>query len=180
MPFCIKKHGKPVISIVIYPFRVKLPKAPLRIVVGSEEIHTFWYRVIALWKLRARSYLNRDVVGMYALLPTMRGATYEVLKQALDEMKAFYGENRRRLAEQILLFDTFLQRTDTLSIVEKCKVQEYLDMFDSLLDESHFVKKKTAEAKAEGRVEGRAEERAEAIEALRQLILGIVQARFIN
>ena len=50
-------------------------------------------------------------------------------------------------------------------------------MFDSLLDESHFVKKKTAEAKAEGLAEARAE--AE-IEALRQLILGIVQARFIN
>jgi hypothetical protein len=51
----------------------------------------------------------------------------------------------------------FLQRTDTLSIVDKCKVQEYLDMFDSLLAESHFVKKKTAEAKAEGRVEGEIE-----------------------
>ena len=69
----------------------------------------------------------------------MRGATYDVLKQALDEMKVFYGENRRRLAEQILLFDTFLQRSDTISLVDKCKVQEYLDMFDSLLDESRFV-----------------------------------------
>jgi hypothetical protein len=81
----------------------------------------------------------------------MRGATYEVLKQALDEMKAFYGENRRRLAEQMLLFDTFLQRSDTLSIVDKYKVQEYLDMFDSLLDESRIVKKKAAEAEANAR-----------------------------
>ncbi len=142
-----KKHGKPVLSVVIYPFRVKLPKAPLRIGIGLEEVLTFRYRVIALWKLRARSYLNRRVVGMYALLPTMRGATYELLKQALDEMKAFYGENRRRFAEQLLLFDTFLQRTDTISIVDKCKVQEHLDMFDSLLEESRIVKKKAAEAK---------------------------------
>jgi hypothetical protein len=58
--------------------------------------------------------------------------------------------------------------------VDKCKVQEYLDMFDSLLDESRLVKKKAAEAEAKGRVE----ERAEEIEALRQLILGIVQTRF--
>jgi hypothetical protein len=166
-----KKHKKPVISVVIYPFRVKLPKAPLRIFVGSEEMHTFRYRVIALWKLRARSYLNRGVVGMYALLPTMRGATYELLKQALDEMKAFYGESRRRLAEQILLFDTFLQRLDTLSIVDKYKVQEYLDMFDSLLDESRIVKKKAAEAKAAGEVEGE-------IKALRRIIIELVQTRF--
>ena len=161
-----KKHKEPVVSVVIYPFRVKLPKVPLRIFVGSEEIHTFRYRVIALWKLRARSYLNRGVVGMYALLPTMRGATHELLKQALDEMKAFYGENLRRLAEQILLFDTFLQRSDTLSIVDKYKVQEYLDMFDSLLDESRFVKKKAAEAEAKGRAEGE-------IETLRQVIVEI-------
>ena len=104
---------------------------------------------------------------MYALLPTMRGATYEVLKQALDEMKAFHGENRRRLAEQILLFDTFLQRTDTISIVDKCKVQEYLDMFDSLLDESRIVKKKAAQAEAKGE-----------IKALRQVIIEVVQTRF--
>ena len=166
-----KKHKKPVVSVVIYPFRVKLPRLPLCIFVGSQEIHTFWYHVIALWKLRARSYLNRGVVGMYALLPTMRGATYEMLKQALDEMKAFYGENRRRLAEQILLFDTFLQRSDTLSIVDKYKVQEYLDMFDSLLDESRIVKKKAAEAEAKGRAEGE-------IETLRQVIVEIVQTHF--
>jgi hypothetical protein len=88
-------------------------------------------------------------------------------------MKAFYGENRRRLAEQILLFDTFLQRSDTLSIVDKYKVQEYLDMFDSLLDESRFVKKKVAEAEAKGRVEGE-------IETLRQAIVAVIGARFIS
>ncbi len=162
-----KKHNKPMISVVIYPFRTKLPKSPLRVFVGSEEVLTFHYCVIALWKLYARSYLNRRVVSMYALLPTMRGATYEVLKQALDEMKEFHGENRRRLAEQILLFDTFLQRTDTVPSEDKHKIQEYLNMFDSLLDESRFVKKKAAEAKAEGE-----------IEALRQVVVEIVQSRF--
>src|SRR5450755_1803800 len=65
----------------------------------------------------------------------------------------------------------FLQRTDTLSIVDKCKVQEYLDMFDSLLDESRFVKKKAAEAEAKGLVKGE-------IKALRQVIIEIVQTRF--
>ena len=52
-------------------------------------------------------------------------------------------------------------------------------MFDSLLDESRFVKKKVAEAFAKGYAEGLAEARAEAeIEALRQFIIELVQTRF--
>lgn len=42
-----------------------------------------------------------------------------------------------------------------------------MDMFDSLLEESRFVRKKTAEAKVEG-----------TIETLRQVIIEFVQARF--
>ena len=44
-------------------------------------------------------------------------------------------------------------------------------MFDSLLDESRFVKKKAAEAEAKGLVKGE-------IKALRQVIIEIVQTRF--
>jgi hypothetical protein len=147
-------------------------KPPLR----ADRVYTVLWRGVPCI---LRSYLSRRVVGMYALLPTMRGASYEILKQALDEMKALYGENRRRFAEQLLLFDTFLQRTDTKSIVDKCKVQEYLDMFDSLLEESPFVQKKVAEAFAKGYAEGLAVARAEAeIEALSLIILAGVQVRF--
>lgn len=44
-------------------------------------------------------------------------------------------------------------------------------MFDSLLEENHFVLEKKAEAKAEGKTEG-------AIEALQQVVVEIVQGRF--
>ena len=165
-----RKYGKPIISVVIYPFRTTIPESPLRIVVGSEDVLTFHFYVIALWTLDARSYLRRRVVSMYALLPTMNGATYEVLKQALDEMKEEHSESRR-LAEQILLFDTFLQRTDTVLPEDKHKIEEYMDMFDSLLEESRFVRKKRAEGKIEGKIEG-------TIETLRQVIVEFVQTRF--
>jgi hypothetical protein len=46
-----------------------------------------------------------------------------------------------------------------------------MDMFDSLLEESRFVRKKRAEGKVEGKIEG-------AIEALRQVIVEFVQTRF--
>lgn len=162
-----RKYHKPIISVVIYPFRTTIPESPLRIVVDSEELLTFHFYVIALWKLDAQFYVSRRVVSMYALLPTMQGATYTLLKQALDEMKEEHGEKRRRLAEQILLFDTFLQRTDTVSSEDKRKIEEYMDMFDSLLEESRFVRKKRAEGKVEG-----------TMETLRQVIVEFVQTRF--
>jgi predicted transposase YdaD len=169
-----RKHRKPIISVVIYPFRTAIPESPLRIVVGSEEVLTFHFYVVALWLLDAQSYVRRRVVSMYALLPTMQGATYDVLKQALDEMKEDHGE-RRKLAEQILLFDTFLQRTDTVSSEDKHKIEEYMDMFDSLLEESRFVRKKRAEGKVEGKIEGKIEG---TMETLRQVIVEFVQTRF--
>ena len=165
-----RKYNKPIISVVIYPFETAIPESPLRIVVGSENVLTFHFHVIALWTLDARSYLQRRVVSMYALLPTMNGATYEVLKQALDEMKAEHSESRR-LAEQILLFDTFLQRSGTVLPEHKHKIEEYMDMFDSLLEESRFVRKKRAEGKIEGKIEG-------TIETLRQVVVEFVQTRF--
>jgi hypothetical protein len=84
----------------------------------------------------------------------------------LDEMKEEHSESRR-LAEQILLFDTFLQRSGTVLPEDKHKIEEYMDMFDSLLEESRFVRKKRAEGKIEG-----------TIETLRQVIVEFVQTRF--
>jgi hypothetical protein len=162
-----RKYGKPIISVVIYPFRTTIPESPLRILIDGEEVLTFHFHVIALWTLDARYYVGRRVVSMYALLPAMQGATYNILKQALDEMKEEYHGQRRRLAEQILLFDTFLQRADIVSSEDKHKIEEYMDMFNSLLEESSFVRKKRAEGKIEG-----------AMEALRQVIVEFVQTRF--
>ncbi len=169
-----RKYSKPIISVVIYPFRTTIPESPLRIVVGSENVLTFHFYVIALWMLDARTYLRRRAISMYALLPTMQEATYDVLKQALDAMKEEHIE-RRRLAEQILLFDTFLQRTDTVSSEDKYRIEEYMDMFDSLLEESRFVRKKRAEGRVEGKIEGKIEG---TIETLRQVIIEFVHARF--
>lgn len=174
-----KYRNKPVISVVIYPFRTSIPESPLRVFVGREEILAFHFRVIALWELSAKYFLDKGAVSIYALLPTMQDATYYVLRQALDEMKQWHGDNSRRLAEQILWFGTFLQRSDMVSPEDKEKVEEHLSMFDSLLEENRFVRKKAAEAEARGRAEGRAEGKVEGkAEALRQVIIKAVDARF--
>lgn len=167
----LKKYRKPIISVIIYPFRTSIPESPLRVAVGEEEVLVFHFWVIVLWELDARDYLDRHAVAMYALLPTMQNATYHVLRRALDEMKERYGDDKRRLAEHLLLFDTFLRRSDMVEPEDKEKVGEYLDMFESLLEESRFVRKKAAEAKEEGRVQG-------AIDALQQTVVDIVRLRY--
>jgi predicted transposase YdaD len=145
------------------------------VTVGQEEILRFHYRVIALWKLQAQDFLERHAVRMYALLPTMQGTTYHVLREALDAMKEWYGEDRRRLAEHILLFDTFLRRSEMVSPEDKQRIEEELDMFESLLEESRFVQKARAEGMALGKSEGLVEGE---VQALQQAIIEIVEARF--
>ena len=144
----LKKHRKSLISVVLYPFRTTLPEPMLKVVVSEEEVLTFRFRVIALWKLQAQHYLDKHVIGLYPLLPTMQGATYDLLLQALDEMRVHYAENSRLLTERLLWFGIFLKRTDMLTEKDKRKMEETIDQFDSLLAESSFVQKKMAEARA--------------------------------
>ena len=86
-------------------------------------------------------------------------------------MKDGYGDNKKLLAEQILLFQVFLQRSDMVSPEDKEKIDKELEMFDSLLEESRLVRKKTAEAKLRGLAEGK-------IEEAQKVILKIVRAHF--
>ena len=176
-----RKHRKPIVPVVIYPFRSKtaLPETPLSVEVRNETILNFSFRILALWHLQAQQFLDKQAISMYALLPTMQGATYNVLKRALDEMKDGYGDKKKLLAEQILLFDVFLVRSDMVSPEDKEKIDKELEMFDSLLEESRLLRKKTAEAKLRGEAEGKAEGKIEGkIEEAQQAILEIVQTRF--
>ena len=195
----VKKHRKPGISIVIYPFRTTLPETPLKITVGGEEVLNFKFHIIALWERDAKAYLQQHQISIYPLLPTMRNVTDEVLKDAVSELKVVYNDNQRSLGEQLLWFDVFLQRSDTVSVEHKQKVETYMEDLVSMLEESRFVQRakakalaegKTeglvegkAEGKAEGLVEGKAEGKAEgrvegAVEALQQVVVEIVQERF--
>lgn len=49
-----EEHEKPVISMVMYPFRTTLPETPLRVFSGEQEIIHFDYRVLPLWELLAQ------------------------------------------------------------------------------------------------------------------------------
>ena len=65
----------PIISIIIYPFRVTMAESPLRIASKQEEYLTLHFKVLPLWKLDAEQYVRNHALSIYPLLPTMQGVT---------------------------------------------------------------------------------------------------------
>ena len=158
-----RRHRKPITSIIVCPFRTTIPDSPLRIISEDGEVLVFHYRLMRLWEYDIKEFLSRKMVGIYALLPTMSGATYELLVQALDEMKEHFVGKSRKLAEHLLWFGTFLRRTDTVTIEDKRRIEGKMSNLESLLDENPFVQKRKAEGLAEGLVKGHDEGLAEGL-----------------
>ncbi|HKF36745.1 MAG TPA: hypothetical protein VKB35_07560 [Ktedonobacteraceae bacterium] len=152
---------------MVCPFRTNIADPPLRITSEGEEVLVFHYQVIRLWTYKARKYLDEHMVSIYALLPTMDGADYEMLAQALDEMKKWYDGQPNKLATHLLWFGTFLYRTDTVSPEDKERIAKKMENLDSLLDENPFVQKRWAEGREEGIAEG-----------LQKALITVVEGRF--
>jgi hypothetical protein len=78
----------PVISVVLYLFEASVAEPPFRETGGDEEeILTLHYRVIALWTLDVREYVEKRIIGMYTFLPGMKGANAPLLLQAIKDME---------------------------------------------------------------------------------------------
>jgi len=67
-----QEHQLPVITIVVYPFRVTIAKSPLQVSIGESSILTFHFEVLPLVQLDAEQFVRKNVVCMYPLLPTMQ------------------------------------------------------------------------------------------------------------
>ena len=145
------------------------------------------YRVVALWKYSAWETLEQRLVPVYALLPTMKEATYTVLAQALQEMQTLYTGQESRLVNHLLWFDAFLGRTKTVSLEDKRRIRKDMSEFRSLLDEGAFVQERVAESLEEGLRKGREEGLREGqvkgheeglTEGLQEAVLIAVETRF--
>ena len=117
----------------------------------------------------------------------MSGATYEVLSQALDEMKEWYKDQAKRFSTHLLWFTTFLDRTDTVTPEDKVKVKQKMNSLEGILNENPFVQQREAEGFARGEAEGEArgfargeaEGRAEGeARGLRLAVVAVVEGRF--
>jgi hypothetical protein len=175
-------YSLPVISVVLYLFETSIPTSPYKEESGDEELLTLHYRVIALWTLDAQEYVERGIISMYTLLPGMKGATASLLKQAIEEMEERYGQPRV-LARHLARFKTILHRSRTLSEEDKQKVENYMQVYDSLIDQDPYFQQRLtdkAEEMAARKVEKVAAKRAaeKELQVLQQVALDAVEDRY--
>ncbi len=123
--------------------------------------------------------LEQHLVFLYALLPTMEDANYEVLAQALEEMKEYYEGRPKELSTHLLWFDTLLWRTDTVSSEDQWRVKKKMEQLDDFLEQSPYVQKKKEEGREEGREIGLEQGREQGLEQGREIGLeqGLEQGR---
>ena len=130
------KHKLPVISVVMYLFNTTIPESPYMEKDGDEIILTFHFRVLQLWTLDARHFVQNRIIAMYTLLPAMKNVNATLLIEAINEFKTRYTSSQ--FGEHLARFKTILERSKTISEQEKKIVEEHVKEYNSLLEESPF------------------------------------------
>ena len=177
----------PVITIVVYPFKVEPAVSPLRIISDKKEILTFHFGTLPLFTLEAEQFVQEHRACMYPVLPTMCGVHAELMVQVMQELTELYRNDEVTLAQQYAWMMVLLERTGTIESLEKNRIQEKLKMYDQLWDESPRVQKMKAQIREQALKEGKEKEKQEIKErneieakALQQALVSMIQARFPN
>ena len=179
-------YSLPIISVVLYLFETTIPTSPYKEESGDEEILIMHYRVIALWTLDAQEYVERGIISMYTLLPGMKGVNASLLIEAIEAMEGRYTQPRL-LARHLARFKTILNRSRTLSEEDKQRVENYMQAYDSLIDQDPYFQQRLAnkaEEMAAGMVAGKVEKVAakraaeKELQVLRQVVLEAVDDRY--
>ena len=180
------KYHLPVMSMVIYPFSVKMAVSPLVIPNSENDILTFHFETVPLFQMNAELYVQNHQTCMYSLLPAMCGFHADMAVQAVTELSERYRDDRATLTEQFIWMQLCLARTQTVELMEKINIQERLSMFDQLWEENPTIQKMRAEYRMKGLQEGlqkglqegRQEERQRELQGLRHLLVSIVQTKY--
>jgi len=56
---------------------------------------------------------------MYPLLPTMNNVHVDLINQVLQELSDLYRDDKATLAQQLIWLELLLERSDTVSVLEK-------------------------------------------------------------
>lgn len=152
------KYYQVIVQVLLSPFKAEnLPEPIFSLQHEGRELVKHEFIVVAFSQHQAQELLDRQLVELYALMPTMAGATYERLMQALEAMEAFYEGQADRFRNHLLWFDAFLGRTATVSQSDKERIRREVGKHKSLLEEGFFFQQATQEARAKGLAEGRQE-----------------------
>jgi hypothetical protein len=154
--------------VILYLFQTAAQLPPYQLKCADETLLTFYYKVICLWELDAQPVVKNHILSLYTLLPAMRGAKPDLLKQALNEIVQSYS--RQQIGSQILRFHRIMWRSQTMSYQEKLEIEEALHMqyhFDEFIDENPVVLERVARGEARGEIKG-----------LQESIVNILHVRF--
>lgn len=172
-------YDLPVISIVIYPFKTKMAISPLVVEGGNGVITTFHFHTIPLFLLNAEQYVHEHVTCMYPLLSLMKGANRRLVKEAIEELVQVYRHDEETLGDFFAYMVVLLERSSTMTRLEKQKTKEVLNMYNNLWDQSPIIQQMRAASKAEGWEKGKVEGKAEGeLELAQRMLVNIVNARF--
>jgi predicted transposase YdaD len=176
------KYHLPVMSMVIYPFAVKMAVPPLVIPNSENDILTFHFETVPLFQMNAEPYVQNHHTCMYPVLPSMCGFHADMAVQAMNELSQRYRDDRATLAEQFIWMQLCLDRTKTIKLPEKMYIRGRLNMFDQLWEESPTIQKMREEylqkGIQKGIQEGRQEELQEELQRLRQILMNIVRVKY--
>ncbi len=167
-----EKHKLPVISVILYLFQTAVKLPPYQLMCLDETLVSFHYKVICLWELDAQPVVKNHILSLYTLLPGMRGANADLLKQALEEIVKSYS--RQQIGSHLLRFHRIMWRSKTMSYQEKLEIQDTLDtqyQFDEFIDENPVVLERVTCGEARGEARGE-------IKGLQGSISRILQVRF--
>jgi hypothetical protein len=156
----------PVITMVIYPFRVTTAVSPLHI----PKILTFHFQTLPLFEQDAEDIVRQHLSCMYPLVPTMQNVHVDLVGQVMRELEEIYRNDRAQLSDRFVWLRLFLERTSTVPPVEKRKIEKRLNMYDQLWDESPMIQKMREQYIIKGLEEG--------IQALQRSLVNVVRARF--
>ncbi len=148
-----RDHKLPVITIVVYPFPVQQAESPLCIKSNEKEILAFHFRTLRLFTMDAEQFVQEHRACMYPLLPTMNGVHAEMITQVMQELTQLYHDNEASLSQQFTWMTILLERTGTVTPLEKDRIEERLKMFDRLWDESPRVQRMKKQFLEQGRKE---------------------------
>ena len=118
---------------------------------------TFHFRTLPLFTLEAEQFVQAHRACMYPLLPTMKGVHAELITQVMEELTELYRENQTALSQQFTWMEILLERTGTITPLEKDRIEERLKMFDQLWNESPRVQKMKKQFREEAKKEAKQE-----------------------
>ena len=146
---------------------------------GVEVIEILDFRVLPLWDIDGRQYVEQHKISMYTLLPMMQNVDATMLLQAIEELIEYSKGDESKLERRLLWLSTFLRRAEVMPPLEKQRVLERLKMFDELLEQDEFVQKRHERGLQQGRLEGKIEGKEEGqIEAFQMMLVDVVKDKF--